>query len=576
MRTWPFIIVSLCLASPALALTQPDGTTIPGDPGCDSGKPTGLGAVFACVCDKPGVCNIGAPCTTGGACDDGNHATCETTLSHDYNDNTCIPSKTSGLDPKADARTDPETFRPICPMTFTLVGRGNALFKDVFGWYNVTGTAPTHDDLHLMLGCNDAAGKNVVLDIQGDPAYKGNEIGFFLATPEASNEAGKCANGDCCATIDRVKRGEGKVYYSQRKFNPDAKGANSIIHLLTYDSKIKPRKFYFAWEDRFGGSDNTFTDLVTSVDGVECSGGGVPCDTKKVGICSFGITACENAVLVCTQIFQSSVEVCDAVDNDCNGQIDDNATCPDRKVCRNGRCVGSCGSPEFPCSQAGTVCQSSSGLCVPTNCVDVSCPAGKVCRDGQCFAPCEGVVCPKDETCVNDVCLDLCAGVNCGTGKMCRSGVCFDGCGSCNGAVCSAPLRCDAQLAQCIDPSCTQSCAPPTYCENGKCKDPCEGTQCPGGVACVGGKCQNLGPDGMVIGASDGNDIELGNAGTPGSNPLDPSNAAPAVPNGDPAKPACSCSAVGHHNRPALPLALASAAMIALLARRQGRRQCRG
>ena len=142
----------LLMSSPAFALTQPNGTAIPSAAGCSGGAPTGLGAIFACQCTAPGVCNIGASCPGGSTtCDNGQHGTCETTMWHAPNDNSCIPSQLSGLDPVADAQTTPETFHPTCALTFTVVSRGGARFNSVFGWYNVTAAAPAASDLHVML-----------------------------------------------------------------------------------------------------------------------------------------------------------------------------------------------------------------------------------------------------------------------------------------------------------------------------------------------------------------------------------------------------------------------------------------
>ena len=116
----------------------------------------------------------------------------------------------------------------------------------------------------------DTIGEQVVLDINAEPDYAGGEVGFFIGTPQASG-SDQCGSGNCCATLDRIKNGEGRVFYSQRDFNPDAStSGESFIHLLIYDSQIFSDNFYFAWEDIFGGSNNDFTDLVTSV---SCSNG---------------------------------------------------------------------------------------------------------------------------------------------------------------------------------------------------------------------------------------------------------------------------------------------------------------
>src|SRR5437016_5111699 len=99
MKTWPLVVALLSATSAAAALTQANGARIPAPPGCTNNLPDGLAAIFACQCTQPGVCNIGMPCASMTSCDNGQHGTCETTLFHSFNDNTCIPSNLSGLDP---------------------------------------------------------------------------------------------------------------------------------------------------------------------------------------------------------------------------------------------------------------------------------------------------------------------------------------------------------------------------------------------------------------------------------------------------------------------------------------------
>lgn len=520
-------------ASLARALSQPNGTTVPSpDLYCNSGQPGGLLAIFACQCTQSGVCNIGASCPGGSTqCDLGQNGTCESTIWHSPNDNTCIPSNHSGLDPVAEAAVKPETFHPTCALTFKLLSRGTAIFQDIFGWYNVTGSAPALSDLHPMLNCGDTIGKSVVLNLQNEPAYTGGDIGFFLATPESHTAKGTCDGGNCCASIARLQSGVGYVYYSQREYNPDAAGANSYIHLLTYKSHIAAHRFYFAWEDIFGGSNDDFTDLVTSVDGVECSGAGQPCKTGQPGACSEGITACSGGTVTCEPAVKPQPERCNGVDDDCNGKVDDGATCPNPgQVCYQGQCVNNCSGVEFPCA-AGLSCDHTSGLCVKPSCVGVTCAGGKVCRAGQCVAPCQGVVCPHGQTCVGDACVNLCAGVKCASGQVCRDGVCLPGCGACSGVVCAPPLTCDATSHDCIDPSCPGGCAAGTYCKSGSCVSDCSGAICPSGQTCQNGQCVANGAGGgggvffdAGVAGSSGQGASAGSGGTSSSAPLPYSN----------------------------------------------------
>jgi len=103
------------------------------------------------------------------------------------------------------------------------------------------------------------------------------------------------------------------------------------------------------------GVDNDCDGDSTDVDGV-----GEPCDTSRRGVCREGRTACQGtgsaAQMVCTQVTQSSKEVCDGKDNDCDGTVDNVAAADlasDPKNC--GRCTRECGN--------NATCVA--GVCVP-------------------------------------------------------------------------------------------------------------------------------------------------------------------------------------------------------------------
>ena len=561
MRRVVGLIVSVFLIVPSIALAQleqPTGVRIPSEPGCDSGRPTGLAATFACVCVDDDVCNIGDPCPSEDSCHDGVYSECETTMWHAFNDNTCIPSQMSGLDPRAEASVTPETFSPVCPLTFTVVSRGTALFRDAFGWYNATGSEPDTSDLHVMLGCDTTEGDTAVLDINGHPDYRGGEIGFFLVTPE-EGEAGACADGDCCASIERATAGQGHIFYSERRFNPDHSGDESFIHLLIFDSHLWPHKFYFAWEDIYNIRNNDFTDFVTSVSGVECAGGGAVCDTGEEGVCEYGVTQCEGETLECIGLYDAEDERCDGLDNNCNGEIDDGAECPgENQICHNGSCVPHCElSDEFTCSW-GFICDAETGFCVEEDCQSVDCPSHQVCRGGHCIGGCDDVVCPHGLSCRLGNCVDPCDGVECVGAQICSEGVCVNGCGQCNGLVCEGSLECNMETGECQDPACAAvDCGPGTHCRGGECVDDCDGAVCPGGQVCEDGRCRWLdeGEDGGPRPDGGPGDGGPGDGGPGDSGPGEDGGDAGS---GDDVNPSCGCRSGGSSQGQQLGLLLVS------------------
>ncbi len=568
--------LAIALVGPsAVALTQPNGTTIPTLPGCSGGQPTGLAAVFSCICKQPNVCNLGAACPGGqNQCDPGTNGECESTMWHEPNDNSCIPTNLSGLDPYAEAAIVPETFHPTCPQTFTVRSRGTALFKDVFGWYNVTGAAPKPDDLHAMLDCQAKAGDSVVLDLAKEPAYKGGSVGFFLATPEALSAPGTCEGGDCCATIDRVKAGKGQAYFSERKYNPDA-APDAYIHTIIYQSHLFDHTFYFTWEDIYGGNaSNDFTDFVASVSGIECGGGGEACDTGGKGVCAGGLTKCSQGKLACHPVFEATPEACNGLDDDCNGKVDDGATCEKAGyVCNQGTCVPPCSNGEFVCPPSKT-CDGKVELCVDPACVGKECGEGEVCRGGACGAPCDGVVCPHGQRCVGDACVDLCAIVACGASEVCLEGQCFSACNQCGGLACAAPLACDVATGRCADLSCAPACPAGQFCSASQCKDACDGAVCPKGQSCVAGNCAfgggagGSGAGGFGAGGSGSGNSGHGSLGGDGGADGSLGGAVGDDESG------CGCRAAGA--RGALPGALALAlAALGLGARRRRERRDR-
>jgi Domain of unknown function (DUF4114) len=410
--------------------------------------------------------------------------TCRSNASICINENEAAEGGAGDIDAVETATISQETFNPLCELTFRVVARG-ADYKNTFGWYAVkrdgTGKAiaPELSDLHVFLGCNDAAGVEKTLTIPSDVP----EIGFFLA-----NDGGSCVATQDDPLGPTLTMAPSNLFFSQRAFNSDGDG---LIHLLVWQSRANANAFYFGWEDLNGGGDNDFEDLLTYVTGIQCTGGGEPCATDGDGVCGDGVTQCRDGELACVATQGPSSEQCNSLDDDCDGETDEGELCPVGMICVRGNCEPRCGTGEFRCD-SNQVCVQ--GVCLEQTCATKDCPAGSVCRDGECVAPCDGVKCPWGEACRNGSCVDACAGVECDPSFVCEPRASQDGetvvgvCTSCGCRGCPQGQSCVEHL--CVVDACKDlSCDAGFHCEAGACVDDCDGAVCPAGQLCQAGAC---------------------------------------------------------------------------------------
>ncbi|MBW2262842.1 MAG: hypothetical protein JRG91_12775 [Deltaproteobacteria bacterium] len=211
---------------------------------------------------------------------------------------------------------------------------------------------------------------------------------------------------------------------------------------------------------------------------VLCPEAGDPCDTGLLGVCADGITECVDDLVVCTQILEPSEEICDNLDNDCDGEVDEGeGLCLEWEVCDRGVCIERCS--EFGCPP-GHVC-GDDDLCVDADCIGVECPPGERCVDGICVEPCDGVVCPCGRQCRAGRCLDLCDYLSCDECTVCEAGECVL---RCEYEDCPGGYDCMTD-GSCVESTCVGiTCALGEVCSAGSCIDGCIGAACPAGEVC--------------------------------------------------------------------------------------------
>ena len=217
---------------------------------------------------------------------------------------------------------------------------------------------------------------------------------------------------------------------------------------------------------------------------IVCPDAGLPCETGALGACAQGVTQCVGSGTECVAVVGPTAERCDAIDNDCDGETDeDEGMCTIYEICDAGVCVERC--TEFGCP-AGQVCREDVGYCVDEECLYVDCPEGQRCEEGVCLGACDGIFCPEGQECRGGGCVDLCDTLTCDTCTVCEDGACVL---SCVFEACDPGWTCQPD-GTCLEDLCVGvACPEGFFCAAGACVDSCAGAVCPDGEICELGEC---------------------------------------------------------------------------------------
>jgi hypothetical protein len=156
----------------------------------------------------------------------------------------------------------------------------------------------------------------------------------------------------------------------------------------------------------------------------------------------------EGVLNACGRCGPTPADACNGLDDDCDGRTDEDAACPAGQLCEDGRCVG---EPPPQGSPVGGPCRNAND-CQAGRCLD---EANDGFPDGICVTDCDGLFeqCDVGALCVNfgeeSVCFPTCNPGACREGWRCQPEEPFVCVPHCSATGCNGVGECDQRTGSC-------------------------------------------------------------------------------------------------------------------------------